>query len=125
MNIKIINEKEAISTVKPGEKFVHFAFRPSLKDVLELMKIAPELRLVQLSKSYNATIAKAMIDLFEMKDVVLVVGDVWGHRTDVDEYFRVPIDRIAELLKDKKSIKDISFLTKVDEPLIDFVLLNE
>lgn len=96
-----------------------------MKDLLELMKIAPNLRIVQLPKSYNDTISRSVLDLFEMRDIELLEGDVWGHRTDIDEYFRVPVEQIVELLKDKKSVKNITTITKVNEDLIKYVLKNE
>lgn len=122
MKLKIIQTKEAISIVDPSEKFVHFAFRPSLKDVLELMKRTPALCLVQIAKSYNKTISKSIIDIFEMKKIVLIINDVWGHRTDIYEYFDVPTEKILELSESGKSIKNIAFETRINEPMIEYVL---
>ena len=111
--------------MEPHQEFVHFAFRPSVKDILDLMKIAPNLRVVQLPESYNSTLSRSVVDLFEMRDIELIEGDVWGHRSDIDEYFRVPVDRIMELSGDKKSVKNIAALTRVNEALIKYVLENE
>lgn len=89
------------------------------------MNIASNIRVMQLPESYNNTISRSVIDLLEMKDIKLIEGEFWGHRTDIDEYFRVPVDRIIELSKDEKSIKNIAALTKVNEALIEYVLKNE
>ena len=124
MKLKIINTREAISTIGRDENFVHFAFRPSLKDIFELMNKVPNLCFVQLAESYNKTTSRILVDIFEMKKITLIVGNIWGHRTDIDEYFRVPVDEIMELSENKNSVRDIALLARVDESMVKFVLEN-
>lgn len=122
MELKIIQTKKDIITADPSEKFVHLTFRPSLKDILELMNRMPELRLLELAKSYNKTVSKSLIEIFKMKNITLIEASVWGHRTDIEEYIIIPTKKILELSQSGKSVKNIAFETKIDEGMIEYVL---
>jgi len=122
LKIRIISKKEDIEDIEENEEIVHFAFRPSIKDVLMLMNRTPELSLIEIPKSYSATLSKGLHDIFEMKDITLVISDVWGHRSDIDKYVHIPTERITELSKTGSSIKEISNITKVNEPMVSYVL---
>ena len=120
--IKIINRTANISTVDKDEEIVHFAFRPSMKDILELLIKAPNLKVMQVSKSYNATISKSLKQLFELKGIMLSVGDVWGHRTDMAERLEVSVDSIKTMSNEEISTKEISIRTRVSETIVNYVL---
>ncbi|MDF0591398.1 DUF1699 family protein [Candidatus Methanocrinis natronophilus] len=80
-----------------GERTVHIAFRPSELDLLTLMKRCPGLRAIQVPPSYYRTISRAVQSFLEMQGVDLLQGDVWGHRKDIDGYFIVGGETIAEI----------------------------
>ena len=117
-----MSSKEDIESVEEDEKLVHFAFRPSMKDVLELITKVPSVSLIEIPESYNATLSKGMHDLFEMKGITLVVGDVWGHRTDLYEYADLPVDNVRSLSKEGKSTRDVSIATGLKESLVSYIL---
>ena len=122
LRIRILSSKEDIESVEEDEKLVHFAFRPSMKDVLELITKVPSVSLIEIPESYNATLSKGMHDLFEMKGITLVVGDVWGHRTDLYEYADLPVDNVRSLSKEGKSTRDVSIATGLKESLVSYIL---
>jgi hypothetical protein len=49
----------------------------------------PKLKRIQLPSSYQKTISNTTKTLLKMKNIKLLIGDIWGHRTD--------IDRVAEI----------------------------
>ena len=122
LRIRIISSKEDIGDIEASEKIAHFAFRPSMKDVLELITKAPSLSLIEIPESYNATISKGLHDLLEMKGITLVIGDVWGHRTDLYEYADLPVDNVRSLSKEGKSTRDVSIATGLKESLVSYIL---
>ena len=122
LRIRILSSKEDIESVEEDEKLVHFAFRPSMKDVLELITKVPSVSLIEIPESYNATLSRGMHDLFEMKGITLVVGDVWGHRTDLYEYADLPVDNVRSLSKEGKSTRDVSIATGLKESLVSYIL---
>lgn len=120
--IRIISSKEEIRNVEDGEKLVHFAFRPSMKDVLELITRVPSVSLIEIPESYNTTLSRGMHDLLEMKNITLVIADVWGHRTDLCEYVDIPVDNVRSLSEEGKSVRDISISMGLRKSLISYIL---
>ena len=102
MRIRVVSSREEIFTLNPNERVVHLAFRPSNKDVFALIETCPKLEVIQLPKSYMATISKSMEMFLEMQRIQLIEGDVWGHRKDINEYYTVP-SSVTEKIKDMKS----------------------
>ncbi|MDI3484803.1 MAG: hypothetical protein PWQ50_23 [Methanolobus sp.] len=92
MKMRIISSKNEISQLNPNEKLVHFAFRPSSADFMVLAETCPNLECVQIAKSYSRTLSKSMKMFLEQKNVLLLEGDIWGHRKDINEYYDVPAD---------------------------------
>lgn len=86
MKIRIVSEKADIPTLNPSEKAVHIAFRPSNKDILQLVETCPKLEVVQLPHSYMQNVSKSVEIFLRMQRVKLVEGDLWGARTDRDCY---------------------------------------
>lgn len=72
-------------------KSVHMAFRPSNIDLLTAVKKFPNVQLVQLPKSYRDTLAKSMEMYLADQNIMLIVGDVWGHRKDISEWVSIKI----------------------------------
>jgi hypothetical protein len=65
----------------------------------------------------------------EMQGIALLEGDVWGHRTDIAEYYEIKpkvIDRIDELKNEGKSKEEItsqlSMETHLSKDLIEFLV---
>ena len=111
MRIRVVSSKDEISELSPNERIVHLAFRASNVDFLNLMKICPRLRAIQVPPSYHRTMSRAVQSFLEMQGIDLLQGDVWGHRKDIDEYYVVDeeaIEEIGTLIKQGESIEDAS-----------------
>ena len=97
MRVRVVSSKNEIPNLNPNERIVHLAFRASNVDFLNLMKICPRLRAVQVPPSYHKTMSKAIQLFLEMQGIELLVGDVWGHRKDIDEYFMINDETVGEI----------------------------
>jgi hypothetical protein len=114
MKIRVVSSREEIFTLNPNERIVHLAFRPSNKDIFGLVETCPKIEVIQLPKSYMATVSKSIQMFLEMQRIQLVEGDVWGHRKDINEYFTIPasvIEKIKEMKTEGKTAEEIE--TKV------------
>ena len=117
MKIKIISSKEEIETLKPSEKVVHLAFRPSNKDIFGMISLCPGLKAIHIPGSYKKTLSHSALLLLSMQNIDLLEGDVWGHRKDIHEFFEVPKESL-ELINELKACKT------PDNDIISLVALN-
>ncbi|MBZ3935278.1 DUF1699 family protein [Methanimicrococcus blatticola] len=130
MKIRIISSKDEIGTLKTGDKIVHLAFRPSNKDIMTLVSLCPSVKAIHIPSSYKKTLSESIQMFLTMHNVVLLEGDVWGHRKDINEYFEIPaetVNMIHELKGTGASTDDIiSRLreTKLSADLVRFVLTS-
>ena len=97
MRVRVVSSKNEIPDLNPNERIVHLAFRASNVDFLNLMKICPRLRAIQVPPSYHKTMSRAIQLFLEMQGIDLLQGDVWGHRKDIDEYFMINDETINEI----------------------------
>jgi hypothetical protein len=97
MKIRVVSSRNEILSLNPNEKIVHFAFRPSNKDIFLLVETCPKLEVIQLPISYKRTVSRAIEMFLEMQKVQLLEGDVWGHRKDINEYYTIPPSIIAKI----------------------------
>ena len=110
MRIRVVSSREEIFNLNPNERIVHLAFRPSNKDIFELVETCPKIEVNQLPKSYMATVSKSMEIFLEMQRIQLIEGDVWGHRKDINEYYTIPssvTEKIKEMKSEGRSAEDI------------------
>ena len=101
MRIRVVSSREEIFTLNPNEHIVHLAVRPSNKDIFALVETYPKIEVIQLPKSYMATISKSMEMFLEMQKIQPIEGDVWGHRKDINKYYTIP-SSVTEKIKDMK-----------------------
>ncbi|MDI9394144.1 MAG: DUF1699 family protein [Euryarchaeota archaeon] len=132
MQIRVVSSREEIFTLNPNERIVHLAFRPSNKDIFGLVETCPKIEVVQLPKSYMATISKSIEMFLQMQRVKLLEGDVWGHRKDINEYYAIPssaIEKIKEMKIEGKTAeeikKKISRERKLNPEMITYILNKE
>jgi hypothetical protein len=132
MKIKVVSSREEIITLNPNERIVHLAFRPSNKDIFGLVETCPKIEVIQLPKSYMATVSKSIEMFMEMQTIKLIYGDVWGHRKDLYEYYTVPssvIERIKVMKYEGKINKEIeeeiSRKTMMNPEMISYILAKE
>jgi hypothetical protein len=132
MQIRVVSSREEIFTLNPNERVVHIAFRPSNKDVFGLVETCPKIEVIQVPKSYMATVSKSIEMFLEMQRIQLIKGDVWGHRTDLSEYHNVPssvFEKVKEMKLEGKSIEDIeakiSRESKLNPEMVAYILTKE
>ena len=132
MKIRVVSSREEISTLNPNEHILHLAFRPSNKDIFGLVEACPKIEVVQLPKSYMATVSKSIEMFLEMQRIQLLEGDVWGHRKDINEYYTVPtsvLEKIKEMRTEGKSTEDIetkiSRESKISPEMVGYILTKD
>jgi len=128
----VVSSREEIFTLNPNERVVHLAFRPSNKDILGLVETCPRLEVIQLPKSYMATVSKSIEMFLQMQRIQLIEGDVWGHRKDINEYYTIPssvTEKIREMRIEGKSTEDIeariSRENKLNPELVAYIIAKE
>ncbi len=79
-----------------------------------------------------ATVSKSIEMFLEMQRIQLLEGDVWGNRTDINEYYTVPssvIEKIKEMKIEGKSAEDIeakiSKESKLNPEMVGYILTKE
>ena len=132
MKIRVVSSREEIFTLNPNERIVHLAFRPSNKDIFELVEACPKIEVIQLPKSYLNTVSKSIEMFLKMQRIQLLEGDVWGHRKDIDEYYNVPssvLSEIKEMKHEGKSTeyieKEVSRKNKIKPEMVGYILAKE
>ncbi len=103
MKIRIVSSKEEIGSLDKGEKIIHLAFRPSNKDIFDLVRSCPNVKAIHIPSSYIRTISNSTSMFLDMQGIALLEGDVWGHRKDINEYSEIKpevFDRIEEHKKE-------------------------
>ena len=132
MRIRVVSSREEIFTLNPNERLVHLAFRPSNKDIFGLVETCPKIEVIQLPKSYMATVSKSIEIFLQMQRVQLLEGDVWGHRKDINEYYAIPssvIEKIKEMKTEGKTTEEIekkvSRESKLNPGMVAYILNKE
>jgi hypothetical protein len=132
MKIRVVSSREEIFTLNPNERVVHLAFRPSNKDVFGLVETCPKIEVIQLPKSYMATVSKSIEMFLEMQRIQLIEGDVWGHRKDLNEYYNIPssvVEMIKAMKNEGKSTEEIeeevSRKSKLNPEIIAYILTKD
>ncbi len=129
MRIRVVSSKEEINSLGKGEKIIHLAFRPSNKDIFELVQVCPNVRAIHIPSSYMRTVSDSTKMFLNMQGIALLEGDVWGHRKDINEYSEIRpevFDRIQELkvegLSESDLLNRLGRETQLSKDLIKFLL---
>jgi hypothetical protein len=96
VKVRIISDRDYLKSeleAKRSIKCVHLVFRPANKDFMTLFKKCPNLKLVQIPKSYYVSVSQTMRELMIEKKVIFIEGDVWGHRRDISPWAVVTIEK--------------------------------
>jgi hypothetical protein len=88
---RIIGSEDDLKDIEGKDENVHFCFRPSEKNIFELVTKNTKLKRIQLPYSYQKTISNTTKTLLKMKNIKLMTGDIWGHRTDIDRFAKIEI----------------------------------
>jgi hypothetical protein len=129
MKIRVVSSKDEIVSLDNNEEIVHLAFRPSNKDIFELVQKCSNLKAIHIPSSYKKTISTSTQMFLEMQNVALLEGDVWGHRKDINEYYEIKpqiFDRIEDLKSEGQSSEEIltrlGMETRLSKDLIKFLI---
>ena len=132
MKIRVVSSKEETFTLDSNERIVHFAFRPSNKDILRLVEICPKIEVIQLPKCYKLLVSKSIEIFLKMQRIQLIEGEVWGHRKYMSEYYSIPsssIEKIRELELEgtpTESIEEnVSKVSKLGPEMVAYILKKE
>ena len=129
MRIRVVSSKEEISSLGKGEKIVHLAFRPSNKDIFDLVRSCPNVKAIHIPSSYIRTVSNSTKMFLDMQGIALLEGDVWGHRKDINEYSEIRpevLNRIQEFKAEGLSESDVldrlGRKTNLSRDLLKFLL---
>jgi hypothetical protein len=132
MRIRVISSREEIFTLNPNERIVHLTFRPSNKDIIVLVETCPKIEVIQLPKSYIATILNSIEMFLKMQRIQLIEGDVCGHRKNINEYYTISssvTEKIKEMKIEGKSNEDIetkvSRESKLNPRMVAYIMNKE
>jgi hypothetical protein len=103
----VVSNRRDLQTSENNQaiKSIHIAFRPAGKDFQMARKKFPNLQLVHIPKSYGSTISKVMREYLIEHNIMLIVGDVWGHRKDLDTFANVKIQKaVFDAARDKLTV---------------------
>ena len=129
MKIRVVSSKDEINTLSTDEEIIHLAFRPSNKDIFDLVQTCPEMKALHIPGSYKKTVSKSILLFLDMQNIKLLEGDVWGHRKDINEYYEIKksvFDKINNLKQEGKSQKEIldkmKKETRLSPDLVEYLL---
>ena len=88
---RVVATEEDIDEVTSKDDNIHFCFRPSEKDIFNIIRKNPKIKMIQLPVSYFNTLSNTTKKILDMNNIEINVGNVWGHRTDIDKYKIVEI----------------------------------
>ena len=83
---RIIGSEDDMASLNPEEEYIHFCFRPSEKEIFDAIRTCPKIKIIQLPVSYFNTLSNTTKTLMSMNNIEIKVGNVWGHRTDIDTH---------------------------------------
>ena len=112
IRIRVVTSRDEILGLGAEEKAVHLAFRPSDKDLFNLVKTCPEIELLQLPASSYDALSKFIKMYLASSGIQLVKGDVSGHWHDLNNYFVIPayvLEKIVELKVQGRTDEEIIF----------------
>jgi hypothetical protein len=129
LKIRVVSSKEEIATLESNEEMIHLAFRPSNKDIFQLVQRCENLKAIHIPTSYKKTISTSTLMFLEMQGIALLEGDVWGHRKDINEYYEIKpqiFDRIETLRSDGESddsiLNRLGMETRLSKDLLKFLI---
>lgn len=125
IRIRVVTSRDEILGLETEEKAVHLAFRPSDRDLFNLVKTCPGVKLLQLPASSYDALSKFIKMYIASSGIQLVKGDVSGHWHDLNNYFVIPayvLEKIKEFevqgRTEEEIIDEITSLRKISPDMI-------
>lgn len=129
IRIRVVTSRDEILGLETEEKAVHLAFRPSDRDLFNLVKTCPGIKLLQLPASSYDALSKFIKMYIASSGIQLVKGDVSGHWHDLNNYFVIPayvLEKIKEFevegRTEEEIIDEITSLRKISPDMILYLL---
>ena len=130
MKIKVVNSRDEIAKLDPRERVVHQTFPLTTVALLELIQRCPRLEAIEAPPYRYRTMFKSSRCLLDVQGVKVFPGRVWGHRTDIDEYYTVDegliLQRAGELraegLDSGEIVAKVAEEAEVSPGLVGFIL---
>jgi hypothetical protein len=82
MKLSILGGMDELEELENGTDGLFVTFRPTMKDLLDLIKLFAGLKQIRMSGVYEKTLSKSARALMEMNKIDLVVDSIKGHRKD-------------------------------------------
>ena len=73
----VISRRDEIDTLPSGLEQVHFSFRPSMKDIMKLLEVCPNLNNVQFPPFVLGLLSETVDEVFKMKKITLSEGMIY------------------------------------------------
>lgn len=93
------------------------------------MDACPKIEAIQLPVSYKRTLSKSIQMFLRMQKIVVLEGDVWGHRKDICEYKAISqgvFDEIEAMTLKKvpldKIVHDVGAKYRLSPGFVEFVI---
>lgn len=107
--IFVLSSIDEIDTLNRDEKIIHFSFRPTAKDIMNVYSKCPDLIAIQMPKSYSENMSSSIKLFLEMNKIKLIKGNLWGHRKDINPYFNLK-EVVDQIIKMKENNMDKDYI---------------
>jgi hypothetical protein len=128
--IRVVSSKDEIAQLNPRERVVHLVTPPTAIVLLELIDRCPQLEAIEVHPSRFERLSTPSLCLLKCLGVKIFPGRIWGHRTDMAEYFTVDEGLImqkatefqAEGLNCYEVVERVSSATGISPGLVSVIL---
>jgi len=129
LKIRVISSKQELDKLNSEDEIIHLSFRASYSDIFRLLQNCPQIKAIQLPASHSKKLSKASRMFLEMQGVTIIEGDLWGHRKDLDEYFKIGknvfdiIDQMqAGGMATNEIARRVSIMANISPNLVKYVI---
>ena len=110
--MRILNKKSDIEKCE-NETSIHLTFRPSQKDIYNILLLNPNLKTIEIRKIFEKTLPDSLKLHLRKRKISLTTGSIQGCRTDL-------FHGQVETVEDEKTEKPIE-----DEEIENFMYFNQ
>ena len=75
-NVMVISSREDIISLKNVRGIVHICFRPSNMDIFEIVRLCPNMKMIQIPGSYMKSISDSVKIFLDMQGIILREGTI-------------------------------------------------
>jgi hypothetical protein len=93
------------------------------------VEACPKIEAIQLPVSYKRTLSQSILMFLDMQKIVVLEGDVWGHRKDICEYKVIPRSVFYDIVKmtqervdQDKIVHDVGAKYRLSPGFVEFVI---